>query len=76
MSALAFSGLGVEVCGVEPDPAGARVYIGPRYDGRYFLARGDDADRCLIAWARSTRKHLLMDHRDVPYLLTEYRHAR
>lgn len=76
MTALAFSGLGVEVCGVEPDPFGnVRVFVGPRYRGRYFIARGEDAVRCRNAWAGSYCGHLLMDRREVPYLLTEYRHG-
>lgn len=71
MAALAFSGLGVEICGVEPDPQGVRVYVGPRYRGRYFIARGEDAAHVRRQWVAS--RHLIMDRREVPYLLTEYR---
>lgn len=74
MAALAFSGLGVEICGVEPDIDGIRVYVGPRYQGRYFLVRDPDGvDRVKYKWAASIRGHLIMDRRDVPYLFTEYR---
>lgn len=74
MAALAFSGLGVEVCGVEPDPAGARVYVGPRWRGRYFLVTEPaEVDRVRAAWASTFCGHLIMDRREVPRLLTEYR---
>lgn len=77
MAALAFSGLGVEICGVEPDPAGVRVYVGPRYRGRYFLVtHPEGVEACKRAWAGSYTGHLLMDRREVPYLLTEYRESR
>ena len=75
MAALAYSPLGVLVCGVEPDPAGARVYIGARYRGRYFIARGEDADKALRVW-RGSIGHVVMDRRQVGYLLTEYRSSR
>lgn len=74
MVALAFSGLGIEICGVEPDVAGIRVYVGLRYMGRYFLVREPEPiDRVKHAWAASFCGHLLMDRREVPYLFTEYR---
>jgi hypothetical protein len=71
MAALAAFGLGVEVCGVEDGPQGVRVFVGPRYRGRYFLVpEGPDAERARRSWAVS--RHLIMDRREVPYLLTEY----
>jgi hypothetical protein len=74
MAALAFSGLAIEVCGVEPDIAGLRVYVGARYLGRYFLVRDPQPiDRVKYAWAASYRGHLIMDRRELPYLFTEYR---
>lgn len=74
MAALAFSGLGILICGVEPDIAGIRVYVGSRYLGRYFLVRDpEEIDRVKHGWAASFRGHLMMDRLDVPYLFTEYR---
>jgi hypothetical protein len=74
MAALAFSGLGVEITGVEPDMAGVRVYVGARYLGRYFLVREpDEIEHVKRRWAGSFRGHLIMDRRDVPYLFTEFR---
>ena len=75
MAALAFSGMGVEICGVEPDiSGGVKVYVGARYRGRYFIVSDpDDAAHVRRQWAATYRGHLLMDRREVPYLLTEYR---
>lgn len=76
---LAFSGLGVLICGVEPHPptGGVRVFVGPRYRGRYFvLDDPGDADAARSGWAASFCGHLVMDRRSVPYLLTEYRAGR
>lgn len=74
-AALAYSGLGALICGVEPDPfGGVRVFVGARYRGRYFVLRDpEDVAAARAAWASSYCGHLVMDHRSVPYLLTEYR---
>ena len=62
MSDLAFFGRGVLVTGVERQSnGGVRVYVGPRYEGRYFLAHPDDKDSFERQWAGSISSHLVLD---------------
>lgn len=61
--ALFFSGRGVLVVGVEPDPGGlaCRVYVGSRGNGDYYLVSDPEArEACERAW-RSTSRHVIAD---------------
>lgn len=63
-AALAFSGQGVLIVGVERHAnGGLRVFVGHRGDGRYFIAHPDTEADIERAWAGSSRSHLVM-HRD------------
>jgi hypothetical protein len=58
--ALAFSGRGVLVVGVEEKNGSLRVYLGHRGDGRYFIPHPDDRERIKREWASSFRQHLVI----------------
>ena len=73
-AALAFSGRGVEIVGVEDepeDPDVVRIYVGARYRGLYFTVDGPRAEQARRDWRASYCGHLLMHRDDVPQLCRE-----
>lgn len=66
--ALGFAQL---IVGVEPEGEDkARVYLGARYRGIYFVAEGEDAARVLKAWKNPTQ-HLTVRNEQIGPLMKD-----